>query len=236
MDCPKKLVIIPAYNEEKSIEEVIAKTQKSLPEVDILVIDDGSKDQTAFKSREAGAFVIQLPFNIGIGGAVQTGYIYAMQNNYDIAIQCDADGQHDPTQIKKIIEPIILDSADMVIGSRYLEKTLYKSKLMRRIGIMFLSNTVSMLIGKRISDPTSGFRAVNKKIIEYFSDRYPLDYPEADVLVRLNNHNFRMLEIPVEMRKRQGGKSSITPLKSIYYMAKVSLALIINAIRSSKYS
>jgi len=236
MDSKRIIVIIPAYNEEKSIKEVIGKTKTSIPEADILVVNDGSRDQTSLKARAAGAFVIELPFNLGIGGAMQTGYLYAKQNNYDIAIQCDGDGQHDPAYIQKIIKPIIQDNADMVVGSRYLEKTLYKSKLMRRIGILFFSGAVSMIIGKKITDPTSGFRAVNRKIIEYFAWKYPSDYPEVDVLVRLNNYNFRIMEIPVEMKERQGGKSSITPLRSIYYMAKVSLALIVNSIRSSKYS
>jgi len=236
MDSKRIVVIIPAYNEEKSIKDVIEKIITSIPSADILVVNDGSKDQTVLRAREAGAYVIELPFNLGIGGAMQTGYLYAKQNGYDIAIQCDGDGQHDPVYIQKIIEPIIKDNADMVVGSRYLEKTLYKSKLMRRIGILFFSGAVSMIIRKKITDPTSGFRAVNREVIEYFAWKYPSDYPEVDVLVRLNNRNFRIMEVPVEMKVRQGGKSSITPLKSIYYMAKVSLALIINSIRSSKYS
>ncbi|MGE5473692.1 MAG: glycosyltransferase family 2 protein [Ignavibacteriales bacterium] len=236
MNSKKIIVIIPAYNEEKSIKEVIGKIMASIPYADILVVNDGSKDQTAKMAREAGAFVIELPFNLGIGGAMQTGYLYAKQNGYDIAIQCDGDGQHDPIYIEELIKPIIEGNADMVVGSRYLQKTLYKSKLMRRIGILFFSGIVSMLIGKKITDPTSGFRAVNEKIIEYFARKYPSDYPEVDVLVRLNNHKFRISEIPVEMKARQGGKSSITPLKSIYYMSKVSLAIIVNSIRSSKYS
>lgn len=236
MNQRKIIILIPAYNEEKSIKDVIEKTKKNISEADILVINDGSKDQTAQKASEAGAIVVELPFNLGIGGAMQTGYLYAKQNNYDIAIQCDGDGQHDPVYIRNIIEPIIQDNADMVVGSRYLQKTLYKSKFMRRIGILFFSGFVSMLIGKKITDPTSGFRAVNQKIIEYFARKYPLDYPEVDVLVRLNNHNFRIMEVPVEMKERQGGRSSITPLRSIYYMTKVSLALIVNSIRSTKYS
>lgn len=236
MSSQKIVVIIPAYNEEKSIKRVIENTRREMPEADVVVINDGSKDLTSRFAKDAGAVVVDLPFNIGIGGAMQTGYLYAKYNNYDIAIQVDGDGQHECSYIKKLIQPIINKSADMVIGSRYMEKTQYKSKLFRRIGIFFFSGIVSLLIKQKISDPTSGFRAVNKKVIECFSFRYPLDYPEVDVLVRLNNHKFRIKEIPVRMKERQGGKSSITPFKSVYYMIKVSLALIVNSLRAEKYS
>lgn len=230
------LIIIPAYNEEKSIKKVIENTHREMPGADIIVINDGSRDLTSRLAKDAGAVVVDLPFNIGIGGAMQTGYLYAKYNNYDIAVQVDGDGQHEGCYIKKLIQPIIDGTADMVVGSRYLEKTQYKSKFMRRMGIFFFSGIVSLLIRQKISDPTSGFRAVDKKVIECFASRYPLDYPEVDVLVRLNNHKLRIKEVPVQMKERQGGKSSITPFKSIYYMIKVSLALMIDSIRAEKYS
>lgn len=231
----KVLVIIPAYNEEKSIGNVISKI-KNLDGIDVVVVDDGSKDETLKVSLEKGARVIELPFNLGIGGAMQTGYLFAKNNNYDIAIQVDADGQHDPTYIEKLIEPIKNGKADMVVGSRYVEKTAYKSSLSRRSGMIYFSFLVTMLTGQKIKDTTSGFRAVNKKIIEYFAQSYPTDYPEVDVLVRLNRKKFKICEVAVEMKDRQGGTSSITPLKSVYYMIKVSIAVLIDTLRSGGIS
>jgi hypothetical protein len=232
----KVLIIIPAFNEEKSIRGVIENTKKHMPDADIVVINDGSTDNTSYEAKICGVVVIDLIFNIGIGGAMQTGYKYANYNNYDIAIQLDGDGQHDPVYIKDLLSPILENRSDMVIGSRYLTRTLYKSKITRRIGMIFFSKIVSFLTGKKITDPTSGFRAVNKAIINYFSYTYPSDYPEVDVLVRLNNHNFHTIEVSVEMKNRQEGKSSITSFKSVYYMIKVSLALFINSLRTQKYS
>ncbi|HHW48132.1 MAG TPA: glycosyltransferase family 2 protein [Clostridiaceae bacterium] len=229
----KILVIIPAYNEEASIGAVISQIKHSTPEADIVVVNDGSKDNTSSRAREAGAVVIDLPFNLGIGGAMQTGYKYAAQNNYDIAVQVDGDGQHDPSYIKTLMQPVLENRADMAIGSRYVSKTGYKSPLLRRTGMLFFSTLVSLLTGQHVKDTTSGFRVVNKKIIKFFAENYPTDYPEVDVLVRLHRKNFRIIEIPVEMHERQGGKSSITAIRSIYYMIKVSLSLIIGSIRSA---
>jgi len=229
----KVLVIIPAYNEEASISAVITKIRLSTPEADIVVINDGSSDNTSGKARDAGAVVIDLPFNLGIGGAMQTGYKYAAQNNYDIAVQVDGDGQHDPSYIKSLIQPVVENRADMTIGSRYVSKTGYKSPFFRRTGMLFFSALINLLTGQQVKDTTSGFRVVNKKIIKLFAESYPTDYPEVDVLVKLHRKKFRVMEIPVEMHERQGGKSSITALRSIYYMIKVSLSLIIGAIRSA---
>ncbi|MDP4091892.1 MAG: glycosyltransferase family 2 protein [Bacillota bacterium] len=231
MDKPKILVIIPAYNEEKSIHTVIRKL-KLHSDIDILVVDDGSVDMTFKKAALEGVKVVRLPFNLGIGGAMQTGYMYARDNGYDIAIQVDADGQHDPVYLNELIKPLTEKKCDMVIGSRYVAQTAYKSPISRRAGMIFFSWLVHLLTGNTIKDTTSGFRAVNRGIIEYFAENYPTDYPEVDVLVRLHKKSFKMCEIPVEMKERQGGKSSITPLKSLYYMIKVSLALFINSLRS----
>lgn len=231
MDRLKVLVIIPAYNEEKSIGDVIAKV-RSFEGIDVVVVNDGSKDATVSVALESGARVISLPFNLGIGGAMQTGYMFARNNGYDVAIQVDGDGQHDPAYIRKLIEPIEQGKYEMVVGSRYVEKTSYKSSLSRRIGMVYFSWLVSILTGNKVTDTTSGFRAVNRKIIEYFAESYPTDYPEVDVLVRLNRKKIKICEVPVEMQERQGGSSSITPLKSIYYMIKVSIAVLIDTMRS----
>jgi len=231
--CLRILVIIPAYNEEASIGAVITRIRLCVPEADIIVINDGSSDNTSSKAQDAGAIVIDLPFNLGIGGAMQTGYKYAVQNNYDIAVQVDGDGQHDPSYIKSLIQPVVKNHADMAIGSRFVSKTDYRSPFMRRTGMLFFSALINLLTGQQVKDTTSGFRVVNKKIIKYFAENYPTDYPEVDVLVRLHKKNFRVKEIPVKMHERQGGKSSITAVRSIYYMVKVSLSLFIDAIRSA---
>lgn len=227
------LVIIPAYNEEESIAEVISQVRYHVPDAGILVINDGSEDNTAKLALEAGALVVNLPFNLGIGGAMQTGYLYAYNNQYDVAVQVDGDGQHDPSYIKKLLEPILQGTADMVIGSRFVEKNSYRSSLGRRTGMIFFSILISFLTGKKIKDTTSGFRAVNRDIIKYFSRYYPTDYPEVDVLLKLFRKKFRVVELPVKMHGRKGGSSSITPLRSIYYMLKVSLSLLIESIRST---
>lgn len=228
------LVIIPAYNEQHTIKSVVRRIEICVPHADILVINDGSKDATSKEARETVANVIDLPYNLGIGGAMQTGYLYAKNNNYDIAVQVDADGQHDPKYIKDLIEPVINDRADVVVGSRYVNKTGYQSSACRRIGILFFSFLVSLLINQKVKDTTSGFRAVNRKVIEYYADHYPTDYPEVDVLVKLKKRNFRIVELPVKMLERQGGKSSITALRSVYYMIKVSLSLLIGSLRSAR--
>ena len=231
----KILVIIPAYNEEKSIGDVIVKILRHSG-ADGVVVNDGAGDATAEAALSKGVRVINLPFNLGIGGAMQTGYRFARDNGYDVALQVDGDGQHDPRYIGSLVERLNEAGCDMVIGSRYIEETAYRSSFSRRTGMIFFSWLVMMLTGKRIKDTTSGFRAVNRKVIEYFADSYPTDYPEVDVLVRLHKRGFRVSEIPVEMLERQGGASSITPLRSVYYLIKVSLALLINSIRSGEIS
>lgn len=228
----KILVIIPAYNEEKSITGVVGQIKLNIPEADILVVNDGSNDATPQKASEAGARVINLPFNLGIGGAMQTGYLYAKYNNYDIAVQVDGDGQHNPIYIHNLMELIIQGSADMVIGSRFIKKTSYTPSSARKAGMLFFSALIKLLTNQRVKDTTSGFRVVNKKIIEYFSLHYPVDYPEVDVLVKLYKKGFRVMEMPVEMQERKTGKSSITPLRSIYYMIKVTISLLIESLKT----
>lgn len=229
----KILVIIPAFNEERSIFKVISGILK-YPGVDVVVVNDGSKDKTSAVTRRAGAGVIELPFNLGIGGAVQTGYIYAFKNGYDIAVQCDADGQHDPDYLMRIISPVIRGEADMVVGSRYVQASGYKTPLARKMGMLVFAAVVSLITGQSLHDTTSGFRAVNKKVIKFFANNYPTDYPEVEALVLLKRNGFTIKEVPVKMAYREHGESSITPLKSVYYMIKVLLAIFMNVLRVSK--
>lgn len=222
----KKLVIIPAYNEEECIKNTVEKLKEVVPEIDYVIINDCSRDKTLDICIENGFNVISLPVNLGIGGAVQTGYRYAKENNYDIAIQMDADGQHNPHYINKLIEEIERGN-DLVIGSRFLEKQGFQSTFLRRTGINFYSKIIKFLTGVKITDTTSGFRAVNKKVIELFADSYPVDYPEPETNAILAKNKYNIAEIPVEMESRKGGTSSITPSNSIYYAIKVGLAIII---------
>lgn len=221
------LVAIPAYNEEKNIFRVVNAVKYHHPEVDVVVINDGSCDSTGLEAQRAGAFVINLPQNLGIGGAVQTGYIYANRKGYDAVIQIDGDGQHDPKDLSILIDSIAKDEADMVIGSRFVKETDYESSRMRRLGINFFSKLVSLVCRVDFFDTTSGYRAVNRKVIKLFSKYYPSDYPEVETIVYALKRGIRIKEISVDMNRRQGGKSSITPLKSIYYMIKVTCAILL---------
>lgn len=229
----KILVIIPAYNEELSIAKVIRGIQ-TVSRIDVVVINDGSRDGTSQVARQEGAAVIDLPFNLGIGGAVQAGYLYALEKNYDIAVQVDADGQHSPDDLSAIIEPVVSGEADMALGSRFVEATGYKSPMTRKIGIKIFSAVVSFINGQKLKDTTSGYRAVNKKVISYFVYNYPTDYPEVEALVLLQRKGFTIKEIPVTMAPREHGQSSITPLKSGYYMIKVLFSLLMNVLRTKK--
>lgn len=226
----KTLLIIPAYNEEKNIENTIKKIlDLHNPDIDYIIINDGSTDNTLEILENNHFNYLNLPANLGIGGAVQTGYKYALYNNYDIAIQFDGDGQHNIEYISQLIQQIEAGN-DLVIGSRFLDNlTGFKSTKTRRVGIKLLSNLIKLCTGKKITDPTSGFRACNKKIIELFSMNYPYDYPEPDTIVKVIKKGFNVKEIPVIMNEREQGKSSINMLKSVYYMIKVSLSIIISS-------
>lgn len=231
----KTLIIIPAYNEEKSISFVIQEIKNVNPSIDILIVNDGSKDNTSIIAKTFdGTTVIDLPFNLGIGGAMQTGYLYALKNGYEFAVQLDADGQHDPRELDKILLPVQKGEADLLIGSRYISKTDYSAPISRRIGMVILSGVVFVLTKEVVKDTTSGFRAMNKKVIKLFAENYPSDYPEVETLVIIRKKGFKIKEVSVNMRKRVDGLSSITPIRSIYYMIKVILALIINASRNYK--
>jgi glycosyltransferase involved in cell wall biosynthesis len=227
----KILVIIPAYNEADSIGEVIGRARTSAPGADVVVIDDGSTDATAAIAQEAGALVVSLPYNLGIGGAVQTGYVFAAEMGYDIAVQVDGDGQHDPAEIAEIVAPLLAGQADVVIGSRYIEDRGYITPFLRRLGIFLLASIVSLIIRQRVTDTTSGFRAVNRRVIEFCAREYPRDYPEPESVVLFWRAGFRVREIPVTMNPRYGGESSITSMRSFYYMVKVLLAIFIGLLR-----
>lgn len=223
----KILVIIPAYNESLNIENVICHLESRESDYDYLIINDGSTDNTADICRKKNFHYLNLPINLGIGGAVQAGYIYAQRNGYDIAVQMDGDGQHDIAYLKDMLKPILNDEADIVIGSRFLKKEGYQSSLTRRIGIKFLSFLILLTTGKKIRDVTSGYRAVNDKFISIYVKDYPTDYPEPEAIVTAIMNRGRITEVPVRMRARESGNSSITFRKSIYYMIKVTLAILV---------
>ena len=225
------LVIIPAYNEQDSIKKVVEDVYSHNDNCDIVVVNDGSSDNTSIEAKKTKAIVIDLPNNLGIGGAVQTGYLYAQKNNYDIAIQVDADGQHNPKYIPEMIKIIENGQADMVIGSRFIQKTSYQQTFFRMIGIKITSGIIKLLTGKKICDTTSGFRAINRSIIEMFANKYPYDYPEPTTNMEAILRNKDIIEIPVEMNKRETGVSFVTPIKSIKYMLKVTLALFLMKIK-----
>jgi glycosyltransferase involved in cell wall biosynthesis len=226
------LAIIPAFNEAGAVGDVIRAIQRERPDVDVAVVDDGSRDATAKVAREAGAIVLQLPFNLGIGGAVQTGYKYAWDNGYDIAIQVDADGQHPASEIGKVIAPIVNGAADMATGTRFRGVGDFKSSASRRIGIELFARLVSLIIREKVTDTTSGFRAVNRMGIALFSVDYPQDYPEVETQAIAHQHGLRLVEIPVQMKQRQAGESSIKLWGSAYYVVKVTLALLIGLFRA----
>lgn len=223
----KILIIIPAYNEEKSIIKVVNNMRDNYPQYDYVIINDGSTDETDRICREQYFNYITLPLNLGIGGAVQTGYQYALENNYDIAIQMDGDGQHNIEYVEDLIAPIVNNEVEVVIGSRFLEKAGFQSSVTRRMGIQFLSRLIQLFCFKRIKDVTSGFRAVNRNFIEIFAKDYPNDYPEPEAIVAIFMHKGSIKEVPVIMNEREEGESSINFSKSIYYMIKVTLAVFI---------
>ena len=223
----KVLIIIPAYNEEESIKNTITNLKKINNQVDYIIINDCSKDKTRQICEENNYNIINLPVNLGIGGAVQTGYRFAEENGYDVAIQ------HDPKYIEEMVKEIE-NGNDLVIGSRFIKKEGFQSTWIRRMGINLYSNIIKVFTHKVIKDTTSGYRAANKKIIKLFSRDYPVDYPEPETNALIAKNDFKVKEVPMEMKERDGGNSSITPLKSIYYAVKVGLAVMLACIRKDK--
>lgn len=231
----KILMIIPAYNEAQNIEGTINSIQQhNSNKYDILIINDGSTDETEKIVRNIpNVELLNLKVNLGIGGAVQTGFKYAHKYDYQIAIQFDGDGQHNAEEIEKLIAKVQNDGFDMVIGSRFIDKQGFQSTIMRRLGIIIFEVLNSVLIGQRISDNTSGFRAYSKRAIDYLSKNYPQDYPEPETVIILAKKGFRITEVPVIMNDRQGGVSSINGMKSMYYMVKVILSILITTLRKN---
>jgi glycosyltransferase involved in cell wall biosynthesis len=226
------VALVPAFNEEANVGRVVDEIRTVAPTFDIVVVDDGSFDRTAEVAREHGATVVRLPFNLGIGGAVQTGFRYAFEQGYDLAVRLDGDGQHDPSQLDRIVRPVVTGEADIAVGSRFAEAgDGYRSSRSRRVGIRLLALVVSRIVGRRVTDTTSGFQALNRRAIELFAHDYPHDYPEVEATIMVSRHRLRSVEVSVTMRERGGGRSSITALRSVYYMVKVLLAIFVGLFR-----
>ena len=227
-----RLAIVPAFNEAASIGEVIEEIRAADPAFEILVVDDGSLDATALIARAHGAHVVSLPFNLGIGGAVQTGFKYALEHSYDTVIRLDGDGQHDPQEIPQLLAPLGRGEADVVVGSRFADGNGdYRPPFARRAGIRWFARLVSLLTGQTLTDTTSGFQAVNARAIRLFAADYPHDYPEVEAAVMVVRHKLRIMEVPARMRGRETGESSITAFRSFYYAIKVTLALLVGIFR-----
>ncbi|NNE10140.1 MAG: glycosyltransferase family 2 protein [Gemmatimonadetes bacterium] len=225
------LIVIPAYHEEETIREVVQGVHRHVPGATVVVVNDGSTDGTEAAAREAGAVVLTLPFNLGIGAAMQTGYRYADEEGFDIAIQVDGDGQHLPSEIPILLEELGRGT-DLAIGARFLGRGDYDPPVLRKLGIRFFSFAVSTLVGRRFHDTTSGFRAANRRVVESFSRYYPYDYPEPEAILILSRAGFAVREVPARIQEREGGRSSITLRKSVYYLLKVFLALAVGRFRA----
>lgn len=227
----KRLVIIPAYNEEGNIIKTVTDIQKHAPSFDYVVVNDCSKDNTLKICLEQGYPVLNLPCNMGIGGGVQTGYLYAARNGYDLAVQFDGDGQHNAAYLEEMAEKLESEKLDMLIGSRYIQKQGFQSSGARRMGIKYFTGLIKLVTGATITDPTSGMRMVNAETIALFVEDYPKDYPEPESVVTLLKKKKKVKELPVTMNAREEGVSSISPVKAVYYMIKVSIAILIAAVR-----
>lgn len=225
------LVIVPAHNEAESLGEVLAELRQQPGDYDVLVVNDGSTDETAAVAREAGYPVLDMCFNLGIGGAVQAGFKYALERGYEIAVQLDGDGQHPPDQLEALVAPVRAGECEMSIGSRFLDAGDYEGSLSRRMGTRILSGICMLVTGRRITDATSGFRAFGPRALRYLASFYPADYPEPEAIVLLSRRGLTIREVSVRMRPRRAGRSSISGLGSVYYMAKVSLSLLLAVLK-----
>ena len=235
----RRIAIVPAHNEEGAVGGVVAELKAFDPQLDVVVVDDGSRDETAEVAAAAGAFVVTLPFNLGIGAAVQTGFKFALEQGYELAVRLDGDGQHDPQELPKLLAPLDRGEADIVVGSRFapvpadadVDGNEHRPALARRVGIVFFARFVSLLTHQRVTDTTSGFQALNARGIAIFAADYPHDYPEVEATVMVYKHRLRLVEVPVRMREREHGQSSITAIRSVYYVLKVTLALLVGMVR-----
>lgn len=230
------LIVIPAYNEERNIPSLLGTIRRTISEADILVIDDGSADRTARVAEKAGALVVKLPFNMGYGAAVQTGFKYALMKRYQYVLQMDADGQHDPGSIQALLDEIKKEDVDVVIGSRFLGTQGYTASFTRRAGIYLFGKIASIITGHDSTDPTSGFQALNRDAVRFYaSPYYPVDYPDADVLIMLHRAGLRVREIPVTMHARKVGKSMHSGLKPLYYVFKMFLSMFVTLLRNDRF-
>lgn len=229
-DGRRYLAIVPAFNESDSIARVVGELNRHLPHFDVLVIDDGSVDATLWRIPRT-ARAVSLPFNLGIGGAMQTGYRYAAMHGYDVAVQVDADGQHPPSQVQLLVDELNKGEADAVIGSRFLKTIKYRQTLSRMVGIHVLRWTIQLLAGLWVTDPTSGFRAVNRRVIRLYAHWYPEDYPEPEVVLLLHKSGYRVRELQVEMHERTTGQTSIPLLRGLFYVVKVCTCLMLDMLR-----
>lgn len=227
----RRVAIVPAFNEERSIGRLLAELEALDPGLEVVVVSDGSVDRTAEVAAAAGAHVVRLPFNLGIGGAVQTGFRFAFENGYELAVRLDGDGQHDPSQLRAVVAPVAAGDADIAIGSRFIGAGGYRSSAARRLGIRVLALVVSWIARRRLTDTTSGFQALNRRAIALYSSELPHDYPEVEGLVMAIRHGLRIVEVPVTMRERAHGSSSIGALASVYYMIKVLIAIFVDLSR-----
>jgi len=225
------LILIPAYNEEGAIASVVNEVWEVLPHAPILVVDDCSEDATISRARDAGARVLPLPAHLGLGGCVQAGYRLAFELGYDYVIRVDGDGQHDPRDIPAILETLRREDCEMVIGSRFLNGDGDHTNVARGLGIVFFRALLRLILGKPVHDPTSGFVGVNRTALGVFSRTFPLEYPEIEALVVLQRRRFRFVEVPCRMRPRKTGRSTITPMKSLYYMVHVLLGVFVNILK-----
>jgi hypothetical protein len=229
---PRILIIMPAHNEAENLPRVFSELRRYAPELDVVVVDDYSADATATLAAALGARVVSLPCNLGYGGAVQTGFKYAVERGYDVALMMDADGQHDPSGIPALLAPVLAGEADVTIGSRFLGGALYRIGAVRRMGMALFGSIVALCTHKRVTDPTSGFQALNGEVLRFFAkDNYPSDYPDADTLLLLHYAGFRVTEVPVIIRDRLAGVAMHNNWKAIYYVFKMLLAIFIVLLR-----
>jgi glycosyltransferase involved in cell wall biosynthesis len=230
----RRVAIVPALNEAETVASVVSEIRSFDPDFEVVVVDDGSTDETTERALEAGAKVLRLPLNLGIGGAMQAGYVFALEEGFELAVQVDGDGQHDPRELGRLVEPILDDRADMVIGSRFASPGTYRASIGRSLGIRLFAAIVSLRVRQRMTDTTSGFRGVNRRGINVFAGDYPHDYPEVETVVTASRGGLRICEVPVQMRLRSAGRSSISNVGSAYYMVKVLLALFIGLLPQGK--
>lgn len=232
MDHAKTLVILPAYNEAENIVRTVGNIRQQVPHVDVLVINDGSQDTTHEQAAQAGAIVLDMPYNVGIGAAVQAGFKFAERHSYDVVVRNDGDGQHDPADITRLLNHLQTNPVDVVVGSRFLgEGGDYGTPLTRRLGILLIAKLLTIFTRQKVTDPTSGFAVFNRRAIRLFAHAYPHDYPEPESIMLMHRSGLRQIEVPANFRAREHGQSTITPVRSVYYMVKVILAILITGIR-----